>query len=78
MDGTMTEDRNERVSASLEAQFNSCRNEADAYLSTAKTTSGELTEYRIDNFLKLVRMNAQLAGIIARLDDGKNRNSKTK
>jgi len=78
MDGTMTEDRTERVSASLEAQFDSCRKEADAYLSTAKTPSGEFTEYRIDNFLKLVRINAQLAGIIARLHDVKNRNSKTK
>jgi hypothetical protein len=73
----MDEDRTERVSASVEAQFHACRKEADAYLSTAKTSSGEFTEYRIDNFLKLVRMNAQLAGIIARLD-AKNRNSKTK
>jgi hypothetical protein len=73
----MTEDRTERVSASLEAQFNSCRKEADAYLSTAKTSDGEFSEYRIDNFLKLVRINAQLAGIIARLDAMKNRNSKT-
>ena len=74
----MDQDRTERVSASLEVQFNSCRKETDAYLSNAKTTSGEFTEYRIDNFLKLVRINAQLAGIIARLHDVKNRNSKTK
>jgi hypothetical protein len=74
----MTEDRSERISASLEAQFNACRQEADAYLSTAKTPSGEFTEYRIDNFLKLVRINAQLAGVIARLAAEKNRNSKTK
>lgn len=78
MDRTMTEDRNERISASLEAQFNSCRKEADAYLSTAKTSGGVFPEERINNFLKLVRANAQLAGIIARLDDVKNRNSKTK
>ena len=58
----MDEDRTERVSASVEAQFHACRKEADAYLSTAKTSSGEFTEYRIDNFLKLVRMNAQLRG----------------
>jgi hypothetical protein len=74
----MDEDRTERVSASLEAQFDSCRKEADAYLPAAKNSSGVLTADRIDNFLKLVRVNAQLAGIIARLDDVKNRNSKTK
>jgi hypothetical protein len=74
----MTEDRTERVSASLEAQFDSCRKEADVYLSAAKAGGAELNEYRIDNFLKLVRINAQLAGIIARLHDVKNRNSKTK
>jgi hypothetical protein len=74
----MDEDRTERVSASLEAQFDNCRKETDAYLSTAKTSSGEFRESRLDSFLKLVRVNAQIAGIIARLDDVKNRNSKTK
>ena len=73
----MDEDRTERVSASVEAQFHACRKEADAYLSTAKTSGGFFTDDRIDSFLKLVRINAQLAGIIARLDDVKNRKSKT-
>jgi hypothetical protein len=72
----MTEDRTERVSASLEAQFHICRKETDAYLARSKDVhDGRIGS--IDDFLKLVRVNAQLAGAIARLDGVKNRNSKT-
>ena len=78
MDGTMTEDRTERVSASLEAQFHICRKEADNCLPNAKNSKGEFLEFGFEHFLKLVHLNAQLAGTIARLDSVKNRNSKTK
>lgn len=72
------EDRIETVSTSLEAQFHICRGEADSYLSTVKDLhDGRFPFGRIDDFLKLVRMNAQLAGVIARLETVKNRNSKT-
>lgn len=73
------QDRIETVSASLEAQFHICRKETDAFLSRIKTNDedGALRATYFDDFLKLVRMNAQLAGVIARLDTVKNRNSKT-
>jgi acetate kinase len=78
MDRTMTEDRTERVSAALETQFHICRKETDAYLSAVRTSDGVISPGCIGDFLKFVRVNAQLAGVIARLDAVKNRNSKTK
>jgi hypothetical protein len=72
------QDRIEAVSASLEAQFHICRKETDLYLSEVRTDHEGVFPYsRIDDFLKFVRMNAQLAGVIARLEKSKNRNSKT-
>ena len=71
-------DRIETVSTSLEAQFHICRKETDIYLSEVRQDHDGVFPYdRIDDFLKLVRMNAQLAGVIARLETVKNRNSKT-
>jgi len=73
----MEEDRAERISASLEAQFHACQKEADVCLSTAKNSSGDFMEHKFGSFLRLVRVNVQLAGVIAQLDAAKNRNSKT-
>ena len=74
---TQAEDRIETVSASLEAQFHTCRSELDAYLAVIKTSDGVISPGCMDTFLKFVRTNAQLAGAIARLGGVKNRNSKT-
>jgi hypothetical protein len=74
----MDEDRAERVSASLEAQFDTCRKEADAIISRLKEShEGHFPLMYIDDMIKMARVNAQLAGAIARLDSVKNRNSKT-
>jgi hypothetical protein len=73
----MDDDRTERVSASLEAQFDTCVKQVDGYLSRVRDDEGVISPGCFDTYLKLVRMNAQLAGTIARLDNVKNRNSKT-
>jgi hypothetical protein len=74
----MEEDRLETVSASLEAQFHICRKETDAYISEVRADhEGVLPYGRIEDFLKFMRMSAQLAGVIARLETTKTRNSKT-
>lgn len=74
----MDDDRTERVSASLEAQFDTCRKETDAIISRLKEShEGSFPLMYIDELIKMARMNAQLAGAIARLDNVKNRNSKT-
>lgn len=78
MDRTMTEDRTERVSASLEAQFHTCRKETEVFLSAVKLDDGTISPGCVGQFLKFVRVNAELAGVIARLGAVKNPNSKTK
>jgi hypothetical protein len=72
----MDDDRTERVSASLEALFDTCRKETDAYLSYVRLSDGTISPGCVDTFMKLVRMNTQLAATIARLDGVKNRNLK--
>ena len=74
----MENNRIETVSASLEEQFHTCRRETEAFLSGIKERrNGKLSSDYVDEFLKLVRANVLLAGMIARLDGVKNRNSKT-
>ncbi|GEM_PF-6380724 len=73
----MSKERTERISASLEAQFNICMNETDGYRARVLEKDGFIHPGCFDTFLKLLRMDTQLAGTIARLDGVKNRNSKT-
>jgi len=73
----MSNERTERISASLEAQFNICMKETDGYRALVQEKNGFISPGCFDTFLKLQRMNAQLAGTIARLDAMKNHNSKT-
>jgi hypothetical protein len=69
--------RRERLAVSLEVQFHICRKETDVWLARNRTDEGILYHSKLDGLLKLVRVNAQLASVIARIDAAKNRNSKT-
>lgn len=73
----MDDERTKRLSEALEMQFNTCVKQVDGYLSQVRDDDGVISPGCFDTFLKLVRMNAQLAETIARLDNVKNRNSKT-
>lgn len=73
----ITEQRHERLAASLEQQFHACRRETDIWLERNRTEEGYFYHDKLDGLIKLVRVNAQLAGVIARLGNAKNRNSKT-
>jgi hypothetical protein len=72
---TDTQERRERIAASLEAQLHACRRETDIYLTTYRTETGVLYYSRVDDVVKLMRATAQLANVIARLDAVKNRGS---
>jgi len=69
--------RRERIAISLEEQFHTCRKEADTFLTNNRSKAGGIDYYRLDGLVKLIRVNAQLASVIARIDAAKNRNSKT-
>jgi hypothetical protein len=69
--------RRERIAISLEEQFHTCRKEADVWLERNRNDEGHLYDNMLDGLIKLVRVNAQLASVIARIDAAKNRNSKT-
>jgi hypothetical protein len=69
--------RRERLAVSLEEQFHICRKETDVWLARNRTDEGYFYSHKLDGLIKLVRVNAQLASVIARIDAAKNRNSKT-
>jgi hypothetical protein len=74
----MNEDRAERIAASLEEQFHSCRKETDNWLTDNRRKDGFLHGSGLPGLLKLWQTNVQLAQAIARIDAAQNRNSKTK
>jgi hypothetical protein len=73
----MDDERTQRLADALEMQFSTCVKQVDGYLSRVREDDGVISPGCFDTFLKLVRMNTQLAATIARLDGVKNRNSKT-
>jgi hypothetical protein len=70
------EGRRDRIVTSLEEQFHICRKETDIWLERNRTDEGFLYHNKLDGLIKLVRVNAELASVIARIDGAKNRNSK--
>jgi hypothetical protein len=68
-------ERRERIAASLEDQFKVCRSETDKRFALYKTPEGALHHNALESVIKLVRVSAQLANVIARLDGVKNRGS---
>jgi hypothetical protein len=48
LEQSMDNDRTERVSASLEAQFDTCRKETDAYLSYVRLSDGKISPGCVD------------------------------
>ncbi|HTT97280.1 MAG TPA: hypothetical protein VMF58_04480 [Rhizomicrobium sp.] len=69
--------RAERLAASLEEQFHTCRRETDVWLSRCHSDEGYLYPHKLDGLLKLFHMNAQLASVITRIDAAQNRKTKT-
>jgi len=71
------QDRGERIAAALEDQFHMCRREADFWLARRRSEKGDISRFDLEGLLHLVRTNAQLAQVIARIDAAKNRKTNT-
>jgi hypothetical protein len=70
-------ERGERLAASLEEQFHICRRETNLWLKAHRADDGYLYHNRLDGLLKLIRTNAQLAQVITQIDRTKNRKTNT-
>jgi hypothetical protein len=65
------------LEGALLQQFQALGAQTQAWLQANVNPHGTIYDTRVGNLVKLMRMNAEMAGMLLRIDAARNRNSKT-